>query len=337
MKIKKALLVILLAGLGAGVASGIWWKIYSDNMSEANSTIQTLNTTINSIGVCTQVYTLSQKVHTGEEIKEEDLILTSMPESMVTECWVTDMSSVLGKYYKVDVEIGTPLTMDLIVDNQIDDTTRQFNLAFDRWPVGLHVGDYVDVRLALPQGEDYIVLSKVHVKDILTNTITTYLTEEQWDIYSSALIDYYVHIEQGASIYLAKYVEPGAQSAAVPFYAVRPNIRAMMELNPNIVDLASTACNENLRNSIDKVLSDTRRATFGDMEDPGTVYDIEHMGSGHQSFNDVVNSDYLEKKSQEEQLAEQSQYEQETSDTSDQTVMEDLEDELVGGEEGGLQ
>ena len=217
MRLKKVLISLLLIVVGAGAASGAWYMLYQKNMTTANQTIQTLNNTISSVGQMVPVYTLSSAVRSGDEIKEEDLTVLSMPSSAVHENWITDPSQIVGKFYKIDLAMYTPLTLDMVMDDQIDDTTRERDLCFDRWPVGLQVGDYVDVRLVMPYGEEYIVCPKVRVAAINENSIKADLTEEYWDMYTSALVDYYLHIEQGSSIYLDKYVEPGVQEAAIAF------------------------------------------------------------------------------------------------------------------------
>ncbi len=328
MRLKKVLLFLLVLVLGAGLASGAWFFIYNRNMKEANTTIATLNNTIDSVGQMIPVYTLAYSVQSGAEIKEDDLKMVSMPSSTVHENWITDPSTIVGKYYKIDLEINTPLTTDMVMDEQIDATTREYDLCFDRWPVGLAVGDYVDIRIVMPYGEEYIVVPKVRVADINATSIKANLTEEYWDMYCSALVDYYLHLDQGSAIYLSKYVEPGAQEAAIPYYAVRDNIKAIMNLNPNIIGLASTALNTELRNSIDTVLNNADAVTEKTSEDEQAALD-----SGRKAFNENVNGDYATGVKEEEQALE----DQALEDEMNGTAMEQLEQQTSELQEGVLE
>ena len=338
MKVKKVLLNLLLVIVGALIASGIWYMLYSKNMKSANDTIQTLNNTIDSVGQMVPVYTLACTVQSGDEIKAEDLTVVSMPSSAVHENWITNPEDIVGKFYKINLSIYTPLTTDMVMVDQIDDTTREYDLCFDRWPVGLEVGDYVDVRLVMPYGEEFIVVPKIRVDAINATSIKANLTEEYWDMYCSALVDYYLHLEQGSAIYLAKYVEPGVQDAAISYYAVRDNIKAIMKLNPNILGLATTALNSELRNSIDAVLNDADSALDKTSEDEQSA-----LSSGRKAFNDNVNGDYsTDASAREKEAKEQAQQEElnstsEPSDTTDMSTQEQLQQEIEDVQEGVLE
>lgn len=294
---KKGIIIgsVLALAVGAGASSFFWYKYDTERLTEANANIEILNATIDNIGQCVPVCTVSSKMRQGEEIKPEDLTTVLLPDSMVTECWVTDPSQVEGMYYKVDMEKGTPLTTDLCMSDQIDDTTRERDICFDYMPVGLQEGDYVDVCLQLPYGEPYTVIPKLRIQEVNDVTVKVLMTEEYWNIYQSALVDYYLHSEDGASIYIAKYVEPGVQEAAIPFYSVRDNIKAVMQLNPNIVELASTALNESLRDSINKSLDavDVNSGKNNETEKAAIL-------SGRVAYQDNVNSDYTSKKEERE-------------------------------------
>ena len=63
---------------------------------------------------------------------------------------------------KIAVPSGTIVTKDMIQDSTdlLSDTQRiqEYNMIL--LPSHLKNGDYVDIRLSLPNGQDYIVLSK---------------------------------------------------------------------------------------------------------------------------------------------------------------------------------
>ncbi len=52
----------------------------------------------------------------------------------------------MDKFYKIAISSGTPLTDDMFMSEELDDTTRETDLIADSWSVGLKKGDYVDLR-----------------------------------------------------------------------------------------------------------------------------------------------------------------------------------------------
>ena len=89
-------------------------------------------------------------------------------------------------------------------------------------PVDLNPDEYIDVRLSLPNGWDYIVLSKKKVTipmsngSYLADTVQMNLTEEEILMMSEAIVENYQ--TSGAKLYASRYTEAGAQSAATATY-----------------------------------------------------------------------------------------------------------------------
>ena len=105
--------------------------------------------------------------------------------------------------------------------------------------------DYIDVRLRLPNGLDYIVVSKkrVEIPQIdgvdSENTIWIKLTEDETLAMSNAIVEAYKL--EGAVLYTAKYVEPGTQEKATPTYIPSAEVVNLVTQNPNVVQEAKTA------------------------------------------------------------------------------------------------
>lgn len=177
---------------------------------------------------------------------------------------------------KVDMNQNTIITPELVVqsDAVVTDDVRVQDYNMIVLPVDLLPGDYVDIRLMAPNGQDFIVVSKKEV-DIPLNRDGTYvadtirlsLREDEILTMSSAIVEAYGI--QGAKLYASKYKEPGMQDPAVPTY--RPNAAVTTLLgvdssgnitNPNVVEEAknelrrryqapaTTARNEYLQSSI---------------------------------------------------------------------------------------
>ncbi|NLX76504.1 MAG: hypothetical protein GXZ01_03910 [Clostridiaceae bacterium] len=116
-------------------------------------------------------------------------------------------------------------------------------------------GDFVDVRILFPNGENYIVLSKKQIKDIIPeeNTVRLWLDESEIHNISSAIIDAYIH--PGTKIYVVTYIMPELQEAAIPFYAANEDVLDLMRRDPNIVAKASDALAREMRAALERNLN----------------------------------------------------------------------------------
>jgi len=67
---------------------------------------------------------------------------------------------------KVDLNANTVLTEDLITraDNPVQDDIRKQEYNIVVLPVDITTGDYIDIRVMFPNGQDFIVVSKKKLK-----------------------------------------------------------------------------------------------------------------------------------------------------------------------------
>ena len=110
-------------------------------------------------------------------------------------------------------------------------------------PIDLMTDDYVDIRLRLPNGQNFIVISKACVEipqnddgTYVADTIVMNLREDEILSLSSAIVEAYGI--QGAQLYATKYTEPGLQKAATPTYTPNYETTQLIQSNPNIVSIA---------------------------------------------------------------------------------------------------
>ena len=153
---------------------------------------------------------------------------------------------------KLDMKKNTIMTPVLVeqTDNVITDDVRiqEYNVVV--LPIDLADGDYIDIRLMTPNGQDFIVISK-KIVEIPVNADGTYaedtvriaLREDEILTMSSAIVEA-AGIE-GAKLYATKYKEAGMQNAAVPTYRPNDAVTTLMGIdsngnvsNPNIVSQA---------------------------------------------------------------------------------------------------
>ncbi len=148
---------------------------------------------------------------------------------------------------KIDLKAGTVLTADMVTINSEKATSdlrkQEYNIA--TLPTEIQTGDYVDIRIRMASGADYIIVSKkqVTIPQVAgmdaAETFTVNLAEEETLAMSSAIIDAFTCI--GSEIYLTIYTDPGMQVAATPTYHVSATTMQLIGDNPNIVTDAKNA------------------------------------------------------------------------------------------------
>lgn len=155
---------------------------------------------------------------------------------------------------KVTMKAHTVITKELIAkgDNTLADDIRKEEFNTFVLPMDLKTGDYIDVRLMLPNGQNYIVISKkeVEIPNISgvdsTDTIWMNLSEDEILTVSSAIVDAYRM--KGSKLYVDRYTEAGIQKAATPTYVVTNETAALLNSDPNILEKAKEALIERYRN-----------------------------------------------------------------------------------------
>ena len=148
---------------------------------------------------------------------------------------------------KIELAQGTVVTPEMIVTSEESQSSsirkQEYNMI--KLTTQLETDDYVDIRLRMPSGLDYIVVSKkrVEIPEIegipSLNTIWLELSEEETLTMSNAIVEAYKM--EGAILYTAQYVEAGIQEAAIPTYTPSTEVINLTTQNPNIVNEAKQA------------------------------------------------------------------------------------------------
>ena len=319
-KVKVILSIVITAILVSGIWGFITYQKTKTITAKFEGEISQLTATLDALGPDVECYTITEDFANhysnntaGQIIGETAIQPITVPSSLVGEAYITDMSQIVGKYCKVNIVPGTPITSDLLMAELYDDTLRDVDISVNSWVVGMRVGDYVDLNITFPYGEDYIVLPRKRVQYIGDKTIKMYLTEEEWHTYQSALVDYYLHASEGARLYLKKYVEPGVQPTATAYYAASDAVRTIMKADPNVVSRAAVAAQDSMRPAIDGILNQfiTEQTTI--QSQAGLI------AGGRSQFSGDVQSDYRNN--------EQNRADTETEDTYEE------EDVLVNFDE----
>ena len=137
-----------------------------------------------------------------------------------------------GKYYKTDLTKGTVLSGAMLLDFKMDKDTRLLDVAVDDVPIGLEIGDFVDIRFKYTFGQDMIVMAHKQVYDINRNVLKLAVNEKDILSYTSMTKDKALYV--GCRTAAVQYAEGAIQEAAMNYYPLRLEVAATMLQDPNI-------------------------------------------------------------------------------------------------------
>lgn len=206
------------------------------------------------------IVTVKSDIKSGEslldKIETKRVTSDSIPTDALSMSNITD-----DMIAKVDLAKGTVLSSSVVVlkDEQItaDVREQQYNMVL--LPEQLIEDDYIDIRLMLPTGQDYIVVSKKCVKRQEEETIWVNLSEDEILTMSNAIVEAYKI--PGSKLYATRYVDAGNQAKAAPTYPVSREVLELINNDPNVVEVAKQGLwrryNEAQQNQRNNVLNST--------------------------------------------------------------------------------
>lgn len=215
-------------------------------------------------GTATKAYALNRDVKSGQEITADMLSPINtysnlIPQNYIDSTILTSVESGKKVVAKVDLYKNTILTASTVTteENAVTKDVRTMEYNMLTLPINLTIGDYVDIRITFPDGQDFIVIAKKEIKNIQGNTVTFDMSEADIVMLNSAIVESY--IMKASNIYIAKYVEPGMQEKAANTYVPTAEVIRLIETDSNIV---STAKNEltskfdaNIRNQMNSTVN----------------------------------------------------------------------------------
>lgn len=208
-----------------------------------------------------RVYVLTQDINSGDSITAEKLTLQEVESNMIPEDAVSmaelsaktnvedeegNLIKKVNVISKINLKKGTVLTNDMIAEEgEITADLRKVEYNMIALTSQLATNKYVDIRLRLPNGKDFIVTShkKIEIPNIdgvdSVNTIWLNLNETEILTLSCAIVESY-KIE-GSLLYATEYVEPGLQNAATLTYLPDDSTINLINQDPNCVAEAKQA------------------------------------------------------------------------------------------------
>lgn len=108
------------------------------------------------------VYVLASNIKSGDIIKLESLKKVDVASSVIPENAINLSQIEDDTIAKIDLKQGTILSSDMITksgeETKNDTRIQEYNMIL--LPSQINTDEYVDIRLRLPSGLDYIVVSK---------------------------------------------------------------------------------------------------------------------------------------------------------------------------------
>lgn len=224
-------LILIIAAFGI-ILAYIWLKNdHAEQLNAANAELNHYRETYDPIGGILTAYTIISDTTYGSVVLEEDIIEIDVPET-IAENLIFDPEEIIGKYYRINLTAGTPITYDVLMDFPQTSDERAYDVITTFNPIGLEPNDFVDIRFVTPMGEDYIALSHKRVEGVYGGVLKLAMSEYDIMVYNSLLVDKILF--KGSMIYATKYLNPGGQEASEAFYPLSYDVILSIYRDPNI-------------------------------------------------------------------------------------------------------
>ena len=222
--------------------------------------IQGLNKNIGALeALQKKVYVASDYIQSGTEVTIDSFMYDTVQTNVDSNEFITDedfefidekTGEIIEKFdsegnpkpkkmvVKTNIPAGTIITKDMLeeTDDPItnDQRLQEYNMII--LPTLLENGNYIDIRLQLPEGEDYIVVAKKQVVYTNQSSVWLKMTEDEILTLGNAIVEAYTIT--GSKLYASHYTEPGRQTAATPTYPVSQAVLTLINNDPNVVQEA---------------------------------------------------------------------------------------------------
>lgn len=196
----------------------------------------------------TKVIVAADTIESGASISEENFVEEVVITTLSPDEYYTDSHELLyqpseeneGEEYaleliaKIEIPAGTIINPNMFIEagNEITKDMRVQEYSSIALPSQLKNGDYIDVRLTLPTGQDYIVLSKKEVVQTDENTVWINVSEEEILLLNGAMIDAWTIT--GTKLYAIEYIDAGSQESATVTYKPSAEVMDLILADPNV-------------------------------------------------------------------------------------------------------
>ncbi|NLG89133.1 MAG: hypothetical protein GX494_07980 [Clostridiaceae bacterium] len=254
-RLSLAIIAVVLFVISAAAAAGV---AYYFHIAQINSVRESYNEQI--LELKYDIHSLERQVFIPKEdipcgtVLSEELFSKGQMKLDLSQDNLLDESD-FGKVNIVSLKAGMPVFKFMTADSDIGDDVRELEFNMFMIKTDQENGDYVDIRITFPNGEDYIVISKKRLEALnrAENLVSFRLDETEIHRINSAVIDAYIH--PGTKIYVATYILPELQKEAEPYYPVNFDVLELMRNDPNILKKAGDALAREARRQLEENLA----------------------------------------------------------------------------------
>lgn len=203
--------------------------------------------------VSSRIVVTTGELKAGDRIQKQNVSVAFVSKKGAPANAVTDPGQLIGKIVKINIGKATPLISSMVYAEEAtpkDLRSKEYSVV--QLPTKLQKGDFVDVRIGFPNGNDYIVLSKKKVEDLAGTTIWYNINESEILAMSSAIVDAYL---QGAKLYAISYADPYMQDEAIPNYPANKDVINLIQSDPNVLEKATLLLSRTARETLDSSLN----------------------------------------------------------------------------------
>lgn len=200
------------------------------------------------------------KIESGATLSEDDFTVVEVRTGMSTDDYYESVEEIfyeksdnqendvyeLALAAKLEIPAGTIITPNMLIEagQEVTDDMRLQEYSCIALPSQLKNGEFIDIRLTLPTGQDYIVLSKKEVLQTDESTIWMKVNEAEILLLNSAMVEAWTIT--GTKLYAIEYIDAGSQESAYVTYEPSAEVLDLIKADPNVIDKAYSKLSDGL-------------------------------------------------------------------------------------------
>lgn len=295
MKKKNKIFIPIILIILLLVTCGVSYYFITDYRNKAAEAERALEEQLDYIEANTKylyVVTAEDGIKKGDII--EDGVNVECRESLTAlDSSVYIDESYLGSVAVVNIKKDLPVFVNMVATEKITNDLREIEVSIAQLPLNAEANEYYDLRIRFATGQDYIVASKLRMKefDIENSLFYTDMNESEMLVTSCATVEAYLNA--GTKVYLAKYEEANLQEDAEPTYPVNDAVRNLIATDPNIIEVAEGVLNTQARNTLRSYLGMMSREELEAVQAGDGLADTAHGAAMSAQSNAFNSEEYL--------------------------------------------
>ena len=236
--------------LGAAIGAAVMVPVctmLAFSIVRKNSTINNMQMELGKYKSGT-VYVLKNDIKKGETLSNEDIELVK--GTFYQNVTLQNAEDFIGKILRTDARSGMVLS-DCFFSDEEEQNIRTYYIDYIEIPPNYALGNYIDIRICFPNGEDYLVAGKKRINDMDEVGVYINLSPEEALYMSSARTDCTIY--DVTRIYAVYYIDD-FENAGNHTYPVNSYVLKLGQWEPNLFTeifneemyLKRTALEENL-------------------------------------------------------------------------------------------